>query len=149
MFRALLRSFSHAIRGLWYCIMNERNIRVHITACAFVYLISPYYGFSRAELTLIAVVVAAVVIAEMVNTAVERTVDMITTEYHPTIKVIKDISAGAVLITAISALVCFGLLFVNENFLVMLRDLNNFPKLAAAAAFIVSAYFFIRGKVNK
>jgi len=111
---SMLESFSHAFQGLVYAVRYERNMRIHI-ALAFVVLVaSLFFSLSRLELVAIAASITFVLVAEMVNTAIETVVDIITDQFDPRAKVAKDIAAGGVLIAAVNALIVAYLVFADE-----------------------------------
>lgn len=108
----LIESFNHAINGLIYAVRSERNMKVHITAAALVMVLSMFYNLSRVEFLIVCLTIALVIICELFNTAIEVVVDIITDVYHPKAKVIKDVAAGAVLVSAfISLLVAYFIFF--------------------------------------
>ena len=98
-----IKSFGYAARGVWYCIRHERNFRIHLGIAAYVLAFAPYFSLSRAEWAVLAVLMALVLCAEAVNTAVERTVDLASTERQPRARAAKDAAAGAVLLCALAA----------------------------------------------
>ena len=112
--QGVARSFNHAYRGLIYAVRTQRNMRFHVVASAVVLVLSLLVGVSRLELALLVLVIAAVFVTEMLNTALEFTVDLVTQEYHPLAKLAKDVSAGAVLVTSIAAL-AVGYLILGDN----------------------------------
>ena len=107
-------SFSHAYQGLVYAVRTQRNMRFHVVASVVVLVLSLLVGASRIELALLVLVIAAVFVTELFNTALEFTVDLVTREYHPLAKLAKDVSAGAVLVTSISAL-AVGYLILGDD----------------------------------
>ena len=102
--QGIARSFNHAYQGLVYAVRTQRNMRFHVVASVVVLMLSLLVGASRIELALLVLVIAAVFVTEMLNTALEFTVDLVTRDYHPLAKLAKDVSAGAVLVTSITAL---------------------------------------------
>ncbi len=112
--QGVARSFNHAYRGLVYAVRTQRNMRFHVVASAVVLVLSLLVGASRLELALLVLVIAAVFVTEMLNTALEFTVDLVTREYHPLAKLAKDVSAGAVLVTSIAA-VAVGYLILGDD----------------------------------
>src|SRR3712207_6682972 len=97
-------SFNHAYRGLIYAVRTQRNMRFHVVASAVVLVLSLLVGVTKLELAILVLVIMAVFVAEMFNTALEFTVDLVTNEYHPLAKLAKDVSAGVVLVTSVAAL---------------------------------------------
>jgi diacylglycerol kinase (ATP) len=103
--RSIIWSFNFAIEGIVYTLRTQRNMRVHLAAAALVSLASLLLGVTRSELVSIVIVAGLVLVAELVNTAVEATVDVATDHYDPLAKVAKDVAAGAVLIASVIALI--------------------------------------------
>lgn len=101
--RTLIDSFADAFRGIWDCIRSERNMRIHLSACCGVLFFAVRMGLSRGELACLALTIGMVVSAEAMNTAVEKLCDFTQKHWNPRIRVIKDIAAGAVLLTALAA----------------------------------------------
>ena len=91
---SLLRSFRYAAAGIAQCLLRERNFRIHITAVCTVIWLSRFYPFARGEKALLAALCGLVLAAELMNTAVERTVDLVTQERRPLAKYAKDAAAG-------------------------------------------------------
>ena len=101
--KALIKSFQHAFCGILTSFVIGRNIKVHYIAALAAILGGLYFGISKVEFLIILLVSTQVICLEMVNTAIERTVDLVTVEYHLYAKIAKDIAAGAVLVAAIFA----------------------------------------------
>ena len=110
-----IKSFGYAARGVWYCIRHERNFRIHLVIAADVLACAPCFSLSRAEWAVLAVLMALVLCAEAVNTAVERTVDLASTERQPRARAAKDAAAGAVLLCALAAALVGILLFARPD----------------------------------
>lgn len=110
--RQWLKSANFAIEGILHAAKTQRHLRYHLYAAAFVLLLSYAVGVSRMEFLTIALAVIAVLLAEMLNTAVEAMVDLLSPEHNETAKTAKDVAAGAVLITAMgSAIIGFIVLY--------------------------------------
>ena len=110
-----LKGFGYAAAGIYHGF-NERNFRVHICAVLFVtWFALKFYELSRAEWAVLAVLMALVLCAEAVNTAVERTVDLASTERQPRARAAKDAAAGAVLLCALAAALVGILLFARPD----------------------------------
>lgn len=107
-------SFRYAGQGIALALRTERNLRFHVCAAAAVSLISALLGLSRLEWAAVLGACALVITAELVNTAVERTVDLAATQPHPLAKTAKDTAAGAVLAAAFFA-VLIGLLVIGPH----------------------------------
>ena len=93
---------------------SERNMRIHFLVGLLIILLGVYINLSAIELLVLFVTIAFVLVAEMVNTALELIVDMVKSEFHPIARIIKDIAAGAVLLTAINAIVVGYVLFAMK-----------------------------------
>lgn len=106
---SFLKSFVYAFRGLGYCLVNERNMRVHFCCLAYMVFFLVRYDFfavTRTQAAILAVAAALVIVAEYINTAVERAVDTASKgEKSETARIAKDTAAGAVLAAAIFAVV--------------------------------------------
>lgn len=103
--RQRLRSFQYAFNGLKILTIEEHNARIHLAATVVVILISVYFKITRFEWMAVLLCIGLVWIAEAFNSAIENLADLVCAEQHPTIKKIKDLSAGAVLVAASMALV--------------------------------------------
>ncbi len=102
---SLLRSFNHAFQGLVHAVRHQRNMRIHMVVALLVLVASILLNVSRLELVAVFIAIAFVLMAEMVNSAVETVVDIVADEFDSRAKVAKDMAAGAVLLAAINALV--------------------------------------------
>ena len=114
--KALIKSFQHAFCGILTSFVRGRNIKVHYIAALAAILGGLYFGISKVEFLIILLVSTQVICLEMVNTAIERTVDLVTVEYHLYAKIAKDIAAGAVLVAAIFATIIGGIIFLPYIF---------------------------------
>ena len=86
-------------------LKTERNMRFHFLAAFFFILLGVYLDFTATEILILTTTIAMVLAAEMVNTTFEHIVDIIKSELSPIARIIKDIAAGAVLLTAINAII--------------------------------------------
>jgi diacylglycerol kinase (ATP) len=101
----LLKSFNHAFQGLVEAVRQQRNMRIHLVVALLVLVASVLLNVSRLELVAVFMAITFVLVAELVNSAVEAVVDIVTDEFDPRAKKAKDVAAGAVLVAAINALV--------------------------------------------
>jgi diacylglycerol kinase (ATP) len=108
----LLTSFKYAFAGLWYVVRTQRNARIHLSVTAVVVVLGLCLGLSWTEWAIIALTIGLVLAAEAFNTVAEAAVDLVTAEYNPLAKIAKDVAAGAVLLTAITAAIV-GLLILG------------------------------------
>lgn len=114
--KKFLRSFTFAIEGIGYCIKMERNFKVHLVAMGLVIIAGFLTKISLVEWLIITIFISGVLALELVNTAIERVVDLATTAIHPLAKQAKDVAAGAVLIFAIGSVVAACLIFIPKWF---------------------------------
>ena len=112
--QSFVKSVNAAIAGIQYTFKSERNMKLHYLASFVVLIASLFFDFSKIEFIVLLGAITLVVIAEMVNTAVEKTVDMVTLEFHPLAKIAKDVAAGGVLVSALYAVVVGYILFYNK-----------------------------------
>jgi len=110
----LLQSFNYAFQGLVAAVRHQRNMRIHLILGFLVLIVSVFLNLSRLQLVVIFVAVAFVFITEMINSAIESVVDLITDKIDPRAKAAKDFAAGAVLIAAINALVVAYLVLADR-----------------------------------
>lgn len=108
-----LMSFRHAAEGIAHGYRTQRNMRFHTAAFAAMFLAGMVLRLPRMEMIALVFACAIVLMAEMFNTAMEAAVDMITDRYHPAAKFVKDIAAGAVLVSAITAAVVGSIIFLG------------------------------------
>lgn len=102
---SFVNSVRHSLHGVRHVFRHERNARVHLAMSVLAFLLGLLLKVSPAELAAVFFAVIIVFLAEVFNTAIERTLDLIDGHENPRIKLIKDMSAGAVLIAATAAAV--------------------------------------------
>ncbi|MFY9214860.1 MAG: diacylglycerol kinase [Tissierellaceae bacterium] len=112
--RSIIDSFNYAVSGIILSLKTERNMLIHYIIAILVLGLSLFFDFTRVEFLLLLFAISLVLTLEMINTAIEKTVDMVTKEYHPYARIAKDISAGAVLIASVNALIVGYLLFFDR-----------------------------------
>lgn len=109
-----LKSFEYAFQGIKIFFSTQNNSWIHLLATIFVLTAGYFLNLSSIEWLFLIIVIALVFIAEMINTAIEFLCDKISPELDPTIKKVKDISAGAVLIAAIMAILVGLTIFIPK-----------------------------------
>lgn len=114
--RRLVESFNYAIEGLTSALQNEKHMKFHILSAILIVILAILTNASKVEILLVSISVAFVIITELINTAVEALVDLISPERHPLAKLAKDVAAGAVLVAAINA-ICVGYLLFYDKLL--------------------------------
>ncbi|EFI69563.1 diacylglycerol kinase family protein [Lysinibacillus sp. HST-98] len=114
-FRKYLRSFGYAFEGI-ITASKEQNLKSHIVSAIIVILASYLTGLSRMEWYIVLLLIALMFALEMMNTAIERVVDLASPEIHPLAKQAKDIAAGAVLVFALFSAIIGLLIFLPKWF---------------------------------
>ena len=100
-----LRSFQYAFYGIWYTLTTQRNAQIHAGIGAVIVGLGLLLKLTFTEWAIIALTMGFVLAAEMFNTVAEAAMDAITTDFNPHIKIVKDVAAGAVLTSAITAVI--------------------------------------------
>jgi len=115
--RTIFQSFKLAGEGLWYVFKTERNMKLHCLAAALAVICSLAFKISEIEFIFVIFSIALVFIAEAANTAFELLLDFVHGDkFHPDVKVLKDILAGAVFIAALNAFVIGLIIFIPRIF---------------------------------
>jgi len=109
-----LDSFNNAINGIIDTVRTERNMKIHLIASLGVLVACFCFDITKDEFLILAITITMVITAEIINTSIEAAIDMTTNYYHPLAKVAKNAAAGAVLITAINALVVGYVIFSDK-----------------------------------
>ena len=107
----IIESFNSAAEGFMYVIKTQKNMKFHFLAAVIILLAAIYLNIPPDQILILCCAISLVLIIEMVNTAVEYTIDMFTQTFHPLARIIKDVMAGSVLISAINAFVVGYLIF--------------------------------------
>lgn len=147
-----LRSFLCAFRGIFSAIRTESHLRFHLVAAFYVIFFALLGYFDYTQWAILCITIGAVISLELVNTALEKLCDLYTTQHNETIKAIKDIAAGAVLITAIAAVaIAFCLFVFTGNIQLILGRLAAEPLwfIPLGVSVITSLLFlFLPGRSN-
>ena len=107
----LVNSFNYAFEGIIYVVRTQRNMRIHFIVALAVLPLGVLLGVSRIEMLALILAVAFVLLMEMANTALEMTIDVATPAFDPRARAAKDIAAGMVLVSAVTALFVGYLVF--------------------------------------
>jgi diacylglycerol kinase (ATP) len=107
----VLDSFNYAFEGIIHALRTQRNMRIHFAAAAAVLVLALVVSVPKIELIALLISITFVLIAEMINTAIEGAIDVSTTSFDPMAKLAKDVAAGAVLIATVNALAVGYLVF--------------------------------------
>ena len=122
--RSLIWSFNYAIEGVVYALRTQRNMRLHIASAVLALIASLVLNVERTGLIAIVLSISLVFVAELINTAVEATVDLAVQTYDPVAKIAKDVCAGAVLVAATNAVVIAFLVLFDPFIVVAQKGLN-------------------------
>jgi diacylglycerol kinase (ATP) len=109
-----IRGFGYAFNGLLHAAKTQLNFRVHLVCAVIAMALGYALHISTAEWLWISLCIGMVLLTELINTAIELLVDLVSPEYNEKAGRIKDMCAAAVLITAITALVIGGVIFVPK-----------------------------------
>ncbi|RBP45502.1 diacylglycerol kinase [Garciella nitratireducens] len=112
--RKLIDSFNYAISGLIYALKTQKNMKIHFLIGTIVIFISLFVDFSRIEILILGITICLVIITELINTAIESTIDLYTKEHSPLAKIAKDVAAGAVLVAAVNSIFVAYVLFFDR-----------------------------------
>ncbi|MBE6286774.1 MAG: diacylglycerol kinase family protein [Mediterranea massiliensis] len=111
-FKKQMRSFGYAWKGIGSCVGHEQNLSFHLITAVVVVIMGFCFDISRIEWIIVTGCIGVVIAAELFNSAVENLVDLVSPEYHPLAGRVKDIAAGAVLVSAVSAAIVGLLVFI-------------------------------------
>jgi diacylglycerol kinase (ATP) len=146
---SIIESFNYAIEGVVHVLRTQRNMRIHFLVAVVVLITAAAVGVSKIELIALLISIAFVLVAEMINTAVEGTIDAATTSFDPMAKLAKDIAAGAVLIAAVNAVAVGYLVFAGkaaDKSARVLDKLRNAPAEITLIALVVTVIIVIATK---
>ena len=113
---ARLKSFEYAWSGIRQVFRSEHNMWIHLSLAIIAIALGIFLKIPSTEWMALIIVIALVLVAELFNTAMEKTMDFITGETHPVVRQIKDIAAGAVLMAAAAAVIVGCLIFIPKIF---------------------------------
>ena len=112
--KKFIHSFEYPIKGLKYAYRNEQNLAVDVGISILVIVASIIFKLSIVEWVVVVFAIGSVLSLELINTAIEAVVDLVTEEYHPLAKVAKDTSAAAVFVIAIVAAIVGLIIFLPK-----------------------------------
>lgn len=110
----LLRSFRYAVHGLKSCFVTEANFRIHVLLAALALGLAVLFKISTVEWMATGFSIAFVLVMEMLNTAIEKLCNVVDKEFNSVIKTVKDIAAGAVLVSALFSLITGLVIFLPK-----------------------------------
>ena len=118
--RRFYKSFHYAIEGVHYALTHDQNLVIHFIIACLVIVFSIFLDVTPFEMGILGVTILLVISTEMINSAIEKMVDLITKEHRAEAKIAKDVSAGMVLLTAIGSAI-IGVLIFLPHLLVLLH----------------------------
>jgi len=145
----LLASFNFAFEGVIHVLRTQRNMRIHFLVAVAVLLVALLVDIEKLELIALLLSISFVLIAEMINTAVEAAIDVATTAFDPMAKLAKDIAAGAVLIATVNAVAVGYLVFsggVSTRSSRLLDRLRDAPAEVTIVALVLTVFAVIAVK---
>lgn len=110
----VLSAFINAFNGLRYFFWNERNGKIQTTAAIVATGFAIFFKISAAEWIAVLLCIGAVLTLEMMNSALEKLCDLVQPDYHPIIKIVKDVSAGAVLFSSFISVITASIIFLPK-----------------------------------
>lgn len=112
--KARLKSFVYAGNGIIQFFRTEHNAQIHLAVALMVTVFCIFLPVSTNEVFAIIFSIAFVWVTEMINTSIEKAMDFVSKEIHPSIKHVKDMAAGAVLIATIAAVIVGCIIFIPK-----------------------------------
>ncbi|MBP7087860.1 MAG: diacylglycerol kinase family protein [Candidatus Omnitrophica bacterium] len=118
--RPVFKSFKFAYQGLVFAFRTQTNLRIHILLGTLVVILGIIFKLNSFELVVLSLVITSVIFAELMNTALEISLDWINgSKYNPLVKIVKDMTAAAVLLTSINAVIV-GVIIFSKYFIKLL-----------------------------
>ncbi|MGV8145632.1 MAG: diacylglycerol kinase [Alkaliphilus sp.] len=147
--RKMIDSFNHAVEGIIYSVKTQKNMKIHFLISTLILFLALFFDLSKYEVMMLFLTISLVVITEMLNTAVEKTIDLVTNDYHELAKIAKNVAAGAVLIASLNAIAVSYFLFfrkINPYSLRVLDHVKQVPTHISFIALIIVIIVTIMGK---
>lgn len=108
------KSFFHAIDGIVYAVENEHNVLIMMIAALLVFVLGFILPLTMIEIMVLVILIALVISCEMINSAIEAVVDLVTLKEHPLAKIAKDLGSAASLILCFASLICGLIIFLPK-----------------------------------
>jgi diacylglycerol kinase (ATP) len=146
---SVLDSFNYAFEGIIHVLRTQRNMRIHFVVAVIVLVVALIADVSKIELIALLISITFVLIAEMLNTAIEGAIDVATTTFDPMAKLAKDIAAGAVLIATMNAVAVGYLVFsgkVADRSTTILDKIRDAPAELTIVALVLTTIIVIATK---
>ncbi|HOV79714.1 MAG TPA: diacylglycerol kinase [Bacillota bacterium] len=149
--RKLLDSFNYAVAGIVYAVRTQRNMKIHLAAAFLVLLLGICLRVSSRDLLFLFFAITLVIMAEMINTAIEGLVDLNVKEFHPVAKNVKNIAAGAVLITVLNSVVVAYVVFYPHLEVLSFQigpEVREAPLAVTLTALLLVVVLIVAGKAR-
>lgn len=114
--KSIVKSFGYAFAGLWHALKFNRNLKIDTAVALIVVILSILFGVSVLEKAILGLAILIVISSEMINTAIEEMVNLITNEHRKEAKIAKDVAAGMVLAATVGAAIIGFIIFVPYIF---------------------------------
>ncbi len=147
--QTIFDSFNNAFEGIVHALRTQRNMRIHVVVAIGVIVLAVIVSVSKFELIALLIAIAFVLIAEMINTAVEGAIDVATTSFDPMAKLAKDVAAGAVLIATLNAIAVGYIIFstrIGDRSNRLLDRLRDGPAALTLVALVITVAGVIGAK---
>ncbi|MGB9638810.1 MAG: diacylglycerol kinase [bacterium] len=148
--KSIVESFSNAVNGLMEIFYQERNMRIHLIIAISILVLLFFLNLSYLELIVILFCIGLVFALEAVNTAIELISDKISSDYDDQIKVIKDVSAAAVLIVSVLSVIIAYIIITKkfkDNTPILIEKLSNIPEYMFIFVFLLVLLLSMLAKV--
>ncbi len=109
-----LESWKNGFRGIWYTIRTQLNAKIQLVIAVIVIICAIYFKLNITECMFLSFATMLIIITEVMNTAVEEAVNLCTTKFHPVAKIAKDVAAGAVVLSALNAVIIVLFIIVSR-----------------------------------
>lgn len=149
--KSLIKTWKNAFEGIIYATTTQGNIQKQLVIAVIVIIISLFFNLTKAEFLCLMFTIILIIIAEMVNTAIETVVDLYTDLYHPKAKIAKDVAAGGVVVAAFNAVIVAYILFfdkISNIGLAFIENVVNNPMHLAFVAIMLSIILIIALKAG-
>lgn len=146
----LAASFRFALRGVVFALKSERNLRIHFAAAALAFWFARYFSLSPVEWSVLVATIGLVIVCELINTAIEASIDLTSPSYSHLAKTAKDVAAAAVLVSAGASVVVGWLLLRDQAaWRRILNDILAWPAVWLAVVLVCAAWIILPGNKRK
>ncbi len=141
----IIKSFKYALKGIVYAVRNERNMRVHSVVSLCVFVFSLFFNLNKEKYMIIFLTIGFVMAMEVINSSLESVVDFCARDYNSSAKISKDMAAGAVLISAIIAVIEGIYIFGDINgYIRMWKFFISYPwVIFPVLLFVILGYLYV------